>query len=667
VSEEAIQSIVESFAKSKPAIEAAARRRYQSSESYQANLISKYRILHHYYNPLNQDQWPKDKVERPGKIHVTANLCKTACDVDARVQSLLPRFTIPMANIPADDRKRAEGTEQLMKEWLDLSGVDEWLHILCQVRSIYGKGVLKPFWDDDLRRGDVSVIENPANLRIGWGSSDYHAIDWTVYEYGLSPQEAMHRWPDLRIEPGPSLDSPPRVRTEESSHTDPLNQNTDEFWSPMYREYSEYERKQVRVWDYWYKDEDGTPMNAIMVNGVICEGPTAHSELADIPYIPIENDHEPGSPEGISTMEPILDTQQEFNRLLSHGLQHVADEVDPAWYISGPSADTVEAGIVPKAGHVIGVGENTPGAWPKTANTFPIESMLSELWNDFHRLTGLPEVMFGQTPGADTSGRAIAVQVEAAANRLDPRRRRLYAGLKQLLIFWVKMAEKKNPVITVQEADEENGIEEKTASVGDLVKGFYQWKIIAPELTPRDNFEVTQNEINKVNAKLTSFRSAMDAIGVEAPENELSIITEEQSNLKLNPAAVQSQVSVYTIMQQVQQMAMQNQQMAMEMKQMMSQMQGQQPGGAPGTPQSALAQAQGATNNMMQAQQGAQPAPLGEDQNMEGGPGMPMTQPGMAPPAGAGAEGAGTMTSLSRQDGDALNQIAFNTDFGGGQ
>lgn len=661
-----IQKLIDEFAESKPAVEAQARVRYGSSESYQGRLISKYRELHHYYNPMDQDQWPQDKVLRPGKIHITTNLCKAAVDVDARLQSIAPRYTIPTATLSPQERTRAEGTEQLMLQWLDLSGVDTWLHNTCQVKSIYGKVVLKPYWDDDLERGDVSVIENPANLRLGWGSNDYSRLDWSVYEYSLSHQEVMAKWPEVKIEPGSDSMGPPHVMLQGTDHSDPLDQKQDEFWTPMYRQYSDYERTQIRVWDYWYKSKDNVVQNCMMVNGLIVEGPHAHEELADIPYIVIENDHEPGSPEGIATIEPILDLQQEFNRLLSHGLQHIADDVDPAWYISGPSADTVPAGMVPKAGEVTGVGENTPGAWPKSVNQFPISDMLGELWNEFHRLTGLPEILFGQTPGADTSGRAIAIQVEAAANRLDPRRRRLYQGLKELLIFWTIMAEKKNPKVVVQEADEEQGIEEKVAYVGDLVRGFRHWKILPPEITPRDNFEVAQNEINKVNAKLTSMRTAMDSTGVEAPEAELKIIEQEQSNLKLNPASVQTQVSVYTILQQVQQMAMQNQQMAQQMQQMMGAGGGQPPGsilqqGGQGGGQSMMAQSQGAAQGMMAEGQAAQPTGF-EDQNQPGGAGQPMTQQGMPPP-----QGAGQMTSLSRQDGDALNQIRFDQNFAGGQ
>ena len=640
---QAEQQLLEEFADSKPAVQAQARVRWASGESYQSRVVSKYRDLHHYYNPINQDHWPEDAALRPGKIHTTSNLCKAAVDVDARLQSIPPRYTIPVSTLSPEDRKRAEAAEAILLLWLDMSGVDVWMHTLCQTKSIYGKGVLKPYWDDDLKRGDVIVIENPANLRLGWGSSDYTRIDWAIYQYSLSAQEVQLRWPEVKVENIDKL-APPHLIIDGGTHDDPLGQQDDEFFRPFYREHSDYERTQIRVWDYWYKNSAGTVCNAIFVNAMMVDGPHEHSELADIPYIVIEQDHEPGSPEGIATIEPIMNLQDEFNRLLSHGLQHVADDVDPAWFLSGPTADTVPAGIVPKAGEVTGVGENTPGAWPKSVQTFPISEMLNELWNEFHRLTGLPEILFGQTPGADTSGRAIAIQVEAAANRLEPRRRRLYSGLKELLIFWTIMAERKNPKINVGKDEEDN---DKMVGVGDLVKDFRTWKIIAPEITPRDNFEVTQNEINKVNAKLSSLRASMNQIGVEAPEAELAIIAQEQANLKLNPAAVQAQVSVFTIMAQLEQLRMQNQQMAAQLGQIGQASEGEPPGSVLNTQQSQEA--------LLGQQSAAQPTGF-EDQN------QPMTQAGMPPPAGApapGMSGPAQMTALTRQ-GEGLQQIAFN-------
>lgn len=644
---QADQQLLEEFAESRPAVETQARARWESSEPYQSRIVAKYRKLHHYYNPRDGDHWPEDEELRPGKIHITSNLCKAAVDVDSRLQSIPPRITIPVSTLTPDQRRRAEAAEALLLQWLDLSGFEKWFWELCQVKSIYGKGVLKPYWDDGLKRGDVSVVDNPANLRIGWGSSDYQVIDWAAYQYNLSYQAAMERWDNLQIRPGRRKNEPPHVIVDGGDHEDPLGQKDDSFTRPFYREHSEYERTHVRVWDYWYKRKDGTVMNATLVEGKIVDGPHERGELPDIPYIVIEQDHEPGNPEGVSSIDPIMDLQDEFNRLLSHGLQHIADDVGPAWYLRGPSADTVESGIVPRSGEVTGVGENEPGVWPKAVQIFPIQEMLAEIWNEFHRLTGLPEILFGQTPGADTSGRAIAIQVEAAANRLDPRRRRLYQGLKELLVFWTIMAERKNPMVQVSDEGEQAG-------VGDLVRGFRTWKIVAPEMTPRDNIEVTQNEINKINALLTSRRSAMNATGVEAPEAELEIIAQEQSNVKLSAAAVQAQVSVLTIMAQLEQMQMQNAQMRMQLQQMMASQQGPQ---APG---SILQQSEGAVNTLQQAQQRAQPTGF-EDQN------QPATQEGSPPPAGApppGGGGPAALTALTRQ-GQPLQQIAFTEEFGG--
>jgi hypothetical protein len=646
------QELLEEFAKSRPAVQAQARVRWASSEPYQSRLVSKYRLMHHYYNPLNQDHWPEDEALRPGKIHTTSNLCKAAVDVDSRLQSLPPRISIPVSTLAGQERLRAEAAEAILLQWLDLSGSDVWLHNLCQIKSIYGKGVLKPYWDTELKRGDVSVVENPANLRLGYGSSDYSKIDWACYQFSLSYQEAKLRWPEVVIEKTKDGYEPPNINVGGGDHNDPLGQKDDQFWRPFYRDHSDYEKTQVQIWDYWYKTSDGTVTNATLINGVVIEDPKSHSELPDIPYIVIEQDHEPGSPEGISIIEPIMNLQQEFNRLLSHGLQHIADDVDPAWWLAGEGADTVPAGIVPKAGEVTGVGNVTVGAWPKAVNTFPIQEMLGELWNEFHRLTGLPEILFGQTPGADTSGRAIAIQVEAAANRLDPRRRRLYRGIKELLIFWTIMAERVNPMVEVgPEINEDTGEptgQQKKAGVGDMVRGFRTWKVIAPEITPRDNADVARLEIDKINALLSSRRTSMDQTGIEAPEAELKIIEAEQSNIKISPASVQQQVSVRMIVAQLDQLRMQNDQM----RQQLEQVAGPQ-GQSPGSVLDPTAQGQQAAQQALGAQQAAQPSGS-EDQN------QPQTQAGSPPPPGAPAPGGAQLQTLSRQNGDALNQIAIS-------
>ena len=653
-------------------VTAQAHERYGQTDAYQGALKSKYHRFHFYYAPpVDGDQWPEDLAQRPGKIHITANIIKPAVDINARLQALLPRITHRPEGLSPKQRMGAEAAEKLMLEWLDVSGWDVWLGALTKSKGIYGKGILKVFWNKKEKRPDVRVIENPANLRIGWGSSDYSVMDWALYEYSISPQEAMIRFPGIAI--GPSGDGKHLAVMSGSNHNDPLNQKVGlgdpaAVARPIPYQPSDYEQKQVKVWDYWYKTPDGkgdfTVCNAMFVEGVlVCpagqKSPVMHHKyLPDIPYIVIPEDAEPGNPAGLSLVEGLIDLQVELNRAMAHWMQLVADEVDPAWVAEGENADSIPPGTVPKAGEILAVGNNKIHALEKGVNIFPIAELVSSIWEHYFKITGLSPIMFGEIPGAQTSGRAVAIQVEASANRLDPKRRLLYAGLRELLVFWAIMAERINPKFPV-------GIDDETGKVilggvGDMVKGYRRWKIVAPEITPRDMMENTQNEINKIQAKLSSRETSMDQLGIDAPLEELQRIQGELMNAQLNPGEVQAYLSLFPIIQQMQ--AQQQQ-----MQQMMGQMpQGAgpgMPGGVPpgggqppaGPPGGAVAQAQGALNVAQQAQYAAQPTAVGEDQN------QPMTQEGSPPPAA----GQGPAVTTLIRGGSALNQIAFQS--GGGR
>jgi hypothetical protein len=630
-------------------VELTARQRYTSSESYQSRLNIKYRKAHNLYAPIYGDQWPEDLTTRPGKIHMSVNIVKAAVDVDARIQSLMPRISLEAESISQEDRARAEAQEKMMLQFLEFSGWEVWFNDLTKVKCLYGKGILQPFWNKDENRPDVTVVENPANLRIGYGSSDYRMIDWTLYEHLLSPLAAMQKYPGIRIDRTNDKKNPFQL-TRVYDHADPLNtaplgnvaplagaiSNKDFVRTPSQRVASAYERDQVRVWDYWYKDEKGDVYNAVLIEGKLVEDPKKHPELFDIPFIVIENDHEPASPEGVGTAEPIYDLQIELNRAISHWAQLVADEIDPSWQLTGENADSIPSGIVPKAGEIVAVGAgNKIEPIAKTVNQFPVQQLIEQIFNLFHRVTGLSEVLFGAPGGSQTSGRALAVQVEAAANRLDPKRRRLYRGLKELLVFWTFMAKKVNPKFVV----EQNELGEKLyAGLSELFSENARWRIVAPEITPRDVIENTTNTINKVNSKLISLRTAMDELGVDSPEDEIKTIELERSNAHLFPGDVQAWVAVVSMIQQ-----MQAQQQAMA--QQLSQVTGTElPGqaGAPGAGMSQQAQAESAANQAQNDQFAMQPQGTQGD-NAEAAA-MPASAQGQPAPAGTNP----TSTTLIR-------------------
>lgn len=608
---------------------------YQSVEGYQSLLWSRYRQWYFYYSPLNADQWPEDLVARPGQIHITSNIVAPFVDVAARIQSLLPRVSLIPNGTDDLSREQAEAVEKLMISYLEMSEWEVWLGVVCRVKGIFGKTFLKPYWIDDEKRPDVSVIENPGNLRVGWGSSDYGVIDWALYEYAVSPVEAMRMFPEIEIQQR-DRGQPPLVLRVGSSHDDPLGTvspvNTSGTASPsswnqraMPILLSDYELNQVPIWDYWYKDEKGGVHNARFVNRVLAEPISDHPEYPDVPYILVENDHVPGSPDGRGDVEPMIDLQIELNRALSHFAQLVNDEVDPAYQLTGDNADSVPAGMVPRGGEIVAAGSgNSIGAIAKGVNQMPIDQLITTIMDQAHRNTGLPEILFAQPPGAQTAARSLAVQIESAANRIDPRRRNLYRSLRRLLFFWQYMIEQKNPKINV--TDGKGGSQE--VGLKDIVQGFKRWKFVAPEITPQDDTEHTTNTLNKLQGKLISLETAMDEVGVDSPLAEIMRIEAERTNAKLFPGDAQATAAVMNLilnmMPQLQQLGLTPQALGL----------GTSAAGGfnlGGTPPGAnpLQQAQAAQGQQQLAAQQAAPQGI-EAQN---GP-QPMSQPGSPPPPG---------------------------------
>lgn len=628
-------------------IESEAKRRYGESDSYQAVLASEYRRFHHYAFPPPTamsagDQWAAHAAENIGKIHVTANVAGPFARVDARLQAIEPRITIPTANLNDADRRRAEATEQVALTWLELSGWDVWRETLCLTRSIYGKGVLKPFWNDRDNRGDVYVIENVHDLRIGWGRSDFSVIDWALYESRMSVAEVRRTFRDVDIEVVKRGDGYSFNVRYPGTPTDPLGQSPSAV--TPYRQPSQYEDAMVNVWDYWWIDDDRKVMNVTLIAGCCVEEPKAHPEMPTIPYIVVENDHEPGNPDGVSTLKDLIDLQDELNRLLTHAYQHVQDNVDPAFYAYGEDGMNIEAGTVPKPGEILPVGDARIEPITTTTNTMPFADLIGQTFNLLHRMSGLPEILFGDAP-SDISGRATAIQIQSAINRIDPRRKHLFRAYSDLLRFWMFMGERKNPRMPMG-VDEETG-EERFGRLADMIRGFNRWRIVAPEITPRDAAELATNEINKVSAGLSSRRTSMDAIGIESPEAELEMIGQERSDLDIMPDAVSQKVSAYLMMLQFNQML---QQMQMQQEQLDA-----QAGQIGGTGMSPTAQAQRATNQAQMNAFGAQPTAVGEDQN------QPMTTEGSPPPAGGSAPEVQTLV----RPGNVLTQTAYNTQLGG--
>jgi hypothetical protein len=181
--------------------------------------------------------------------------------------------------------------------------------------------------------------------------------------------------------------------------------------------------------------------------------------------------------------------------------------------------------------------------------------------------------------------------------------------------------------------------------VKKVITGMRRWKIIEPELTPRDNMEHARTQIEILNARGQSLHRFQDQIGVDSPLQEIQKIIEERSNAALFPGDVQAQVAAAaTLLQMRMQMVQMEQQMAAAGI------------AAGGQAQDMANQAQGA-GHLQRQQNEAQP---GGDQ-VSGGEaaGLAATGPGGASPGSAPS--LGQMQTLIRGQGSGQAQALQQT------
>lgn len=634
MAEETLEDTIERI-RLKMEIEALAKRRFGLASPGAGVRANRYRQALKYYAPLNNDQWPEDKFLRYGKVHITANIIRAYCDIAARLLSIPPRLVNKPLAQNVENRRRAEDIERFFYRLLELSGWDVWMNDWALSGEVFGRGILKPYWNTSTGAPDVDVIEQPQNLLLGYGASDFSVVDWAIYKFSVSFIEAQSRWPDAGIglddKGGPVVAGTP-VQWGAADKADIVNQRNGSTASAeggmgggddinaAEGHYEEYEHSNhLEVWDYWYR-EDGKIKNAVLLAGRIVDGPHTHGELPTIPYLTYEAGHEPGSPEGMNTVELLRDVQMGYNRALSLWTQYALDNSGTAYQVQGPTSGDIPEGLIPQSDEMVAVGENQILPIQRNQNTFPLNQLIDQYWEVASRLTGIPSILFGTLAGAQTSGRATAVQIEAALNRLDPKRRRFYQTFKDLLRIWGFMLSFKNTKIEVVEPQEqaagqlgpaaqEPELQVRKVGMRQLLAGFDNWKIVAPEITPRDSIEATQNAANKVGAHLQSLENAMDDIGIEDPQHELDLIRRELADARLNPGQVQAYISSLQLL---------NQLMAMQQAQA----------------QEAAAAGQHGQDVQQAQDQAAQPTGL-EDQNQ---PGM-ATGPGGPPPPGTNAPG----------------------------
>lgn len=494
--------------------------------------------------PGGPDHWAPKPGTKNGRVHISLNNPHIYIDIPAALQATAPVENYIPASGSEEDRARAGRAERLYFQWKEDTDFELLGHRACVVKGAYGITYGKVWWDSIEGVPQVTVIESPENLYVGWGDSDFRRMDWAIYCYGLSPQSAREVYgvevEAIKVEDGKYV---PYV--SRGDHRDPLNQTGQSTLQEPSggRMPTAYEQLQLEVYDYWFRKYVGKGKkrrpqiwNAIYVGNALVEY-KHHPEYDDLPYVPLPNTFIPGYPFGRPELWDLEQLIREKDERLSEAGQMIHSAVGgQMWQLVGTEApDTLSDNMMPKPNKVATPG---PNAEIKTIQpfvpAFPVEEYLKRLDYEIVGVTGLNELLTGRAPlTALGSSKAINALVANYALRIAMKRDLYYQWRKRIWKMAAKVWERKD------------------SDIRELIDGQYAIQVTPPDLTPRDALENAQRIINLVQNRLMSMARAMDEIGVDDPETEMDIIRDEQTDPALNAPAVQAQVSLAATMREL--------------------------------------------------------------------------------------------------------------------
>lgn len=488
------------------------------------------------------DHWADDPSARlGGRAHVSVNAHASYVTIPASLQAVRPVINYVPTGTEKEDRNIASNREKLFFRWWEEAEMDLAMEDAALFKSLYGDTAAKVYWDPVRQLPKVHVISSPENLYLGYGVSDYTRLDWALYCYGISPLAAAEEF-GVDVIPAKEGDVFYPYVTK-STHDDPLGTlYRDSFERNFMRRQTDYERLQVEVYDYWYKEPRGKG-KAPMVKNCVYVGTQLISESehpeydGEIPYIILTNSRIPGSPYGKPELYDVEQLLREKDERVTNQAQFIHQVVGGQMFqlIGQDAPEEVPANAIPKPGRIA-----SPGAGNRIE---PIQPFIPQMQiEDYNRrldreltvISGLNDLLLGVAPsGVLGSSRAIASLIANYEQRIAPKRKLFYQWLKNVWRLSCKVWENKSSEVKI------------------IFDGQYRIEITPPELTPRDTLELASTAINLVQNRIWSAERAMDRVGVEDPQGEKDIIRDEQTDATINPAAVATMAQVIAQFQQM--------------------------------------------------------------------------------------------------------------------
>lgn len=262
-------------------------------------------------------------------------------------------------------------------------------------------------------------------------------------------------------------------------------------------------------------------------------------------------------------LDPMINLQADLNYTIQRRDAIVTRYSMPVMWAQNMNTDMLEdLKDKLKNGGFIGLKENsTMGILQLQQLSVLVEHELA-LRQDMLRLSGFSQAAMGELAGANTSGDALGMYFTPTQRHIEYQqiaKKAFYTSINAKILCAVEAFTKTgesvplagySPRGTLEAIGDPGNYSLKMQSGGfdvsftkEVIDGNYSSIVEMSAITPKNEIEEKRLVVEMVSQKVISRTTAFEMLGLESPEDELAMLTQEQSEPALNPQGTQQLVA----------------------------------------------------------------------------------------------------------------------------
>jgi hypothetical protein len=270
--------------------------------------------------------------------------------------------------------------------------------------------------------------------------------------------------------------------------------------------------------------------------------------------------------QGAFYLEPLVPLQANLNRTIDRRDNLVSRYAHPVGWgrgIMSKQLDDIKASF--KNGGFVGLKSNGELGVVQIKEVGILNDHEKAIREDMLRLSGFSAAAMGELAGANTSGDALGMYFTPTQRHIEFQNiawTAFYESVNTKILRITERFSKTGELFTVagysasgtllpmadnpEKMQYQRGGFSETFDARQVIDGNYHSIVIFNPVTPKNELEEKRLVMDMMNQKVLSRTTGYEMIGIESPEDELALLTQEQSEPVLNPQGMQQLVAAAT-------------------------------------------------------------------------------------------------------------------------